>query len=138
MVRLTVGDSFGGNAGHIYILLIDPVTSDLLAWDEADVVGGVYSYQLPHVPAGDYEIVAGTDNDNDFFICDSGEACGLYPTLDSPTLINVDRDIENLDFSMGYILTVPETQSAEQSGEDAMPRATLRPHINEGASTGID
>ncbi len=41
-----------------------------------------YQFARPNLPEGDYEIWAGTDNDNDFFICDDGETCGAYQTMD--------------------------------------------------------
>lgn len=36
---------------------------------------------------------AGSDSDNDLFICDPGEACGSYLTLDQPQDILLDRNL---------------------------------------------
>lgn len=137
-VIMAVGDAFVGNVGRIYVLLIDSATSDVIAWDEVDASGGIYRYQLLDVPPGDYVIMAGADMDNDLFICDSGEACSLYPTWNNPTVVNVDRDITNLDFSVGYILAVPETQSVGPPGEVLSPLPTLRPHISADDRTGVE
>jgi serine protease len=137
-VIMAVGDAFVGNVGRIYVLLLDSATSDVIAWDEVDAAGGIYRYQLLDVPPGDYVIMAGADMDNDLFICDLGEACSLYPTWENPTVVNVDRDITNLDFSVGYILAVPETQSVGPLGEILSPLPTLRPHISAEDRTGVE
>ena len=47
-------------------------------------VNGGYAYAFHDMPPGNYAIVAGSDMDDDGFICDGGEACGSYPTLDLP------------------------------------------------------
>ena len=33
---------------------------------------------------------AGTDHDDDNFICDGGEACGAFPSLSSPAVLRID------------------------------------------------
>ena len=54
------------------------------------------------VAAGQYRIAAGTDSNNDNFLCDAGEACGFYRTLDSPDTIVVNSDQTDLDFTSGF------------------------------------
>ena len=81
----------GGNAGTVYILIAEP--------DSLDPVGQVttdasrdYEYLTPELPGGSYIVIAGTDRDNDRFICDSGEACGAWRSIDSREAVNVDGD----------------------------------------------
>jgi serine protease len=56
------------------------------------------------VPVGTYYIVAGTDEDNDGFICDPGEPlCGVYPSIEMPDRVSVNpgATIPGLDFTLG-------------------------------------
>jgi len=46
-------------------------------------------FRLADVPPGTYRIEAGTDLDFDGTICEGGELCGAYPTIDFPILVEV-------------------------------------------------
>ncbi|MCB1607100.1 MAG: S8 family serine peptidase [Xanthomonadales bacterium] len=72
-----------GNAGFLYVLLLDPVTGVVLAQAEAAEQEGVYPFVFNNLRAGRYLVVAGTDNDNDLSLCDPGEACGRFPDFES-------------------------------------------------------
>jgi serine protease len=74
-------------------------------------VNGRYSYSLTSVLEGDYFIGAGTDSDNDFSICDEGEACGAYPTLIDPAVITVSSDRSGLDFVAGFLSFTTESSA---------------------------
>jgi serine protease len=78
----------GANAGRHYILLLDS-NFNVVNQTAANAVNGQYAYSFGGVRAGDYFVVAGSDANNDGFICDAGEACGAYPTLDQPSGITV-------------------------------------------------
>ena len=95
------------DAGFLYVLLIDNDTGDLVQQFDIAASGGEYPYQFVDVPDGSYIIFAGTDSDNDFFICDSGEACGAFLTSDQPLTIVVDQDLANLDFPVGHVIAIP-------------------------------
>ena len=60
--------------------------------------------------------------DNDFFICDPGEACGSYLTLDQPQDILLDQTLARLDFSVAHKIAIP-VQPLEANTE---PRVGLR------------
>ena len=106
-VIMTVGnDLIGGNVGHIYIALVDPVTGSTVSGTEVDFVAGNYVYRVIDVPAGEYRVIAGTDSDNDGFICDDGEVCGEYITRDQPITIEVTADLTGLDFLVNYEVPV--------------------------------
>ncbi len=47
-------------------------------------------------------IYAGTDSDNDNLICDAGEACGAFRTLDAPEVLTINGDRTDLDFISGF------------------------------------
>jgi serine protease len=87
--------------GRIYVLLLD-ANGETVAEQGLDLKGGVYAYRFDNVPAGEYRIAAGTDMNDDGFICDDGEACGAYPTLSLLERIWLERDQTALDFSVGF------------------------------------
>ena len=101
-VVMRVGGPMTSDAGYHFVALVDAQT--LTPLDEIGVaaVDGAYPFQFENVPAGDYLLVAGTDLDNDGFICDGGEACGSYPTLDVATPIHLDHDVAGADFGTGF------------------------------------
>ncbi|MCO6413728.1 MAG: S8 family serine peptidase [Thiogranum sp.] len=105
------GDS--GDAGRHYVLAVDATTLSAVAEVAVDISNGVYLYSIPDVPAGNYQIIAGTDNNNDGYICDTDEACGAFPSLDHPGTIAVSGDVADLDFSTGFAISL-----AAQSADD--------------------
>ena len=59
------------------------------------------------MPPGRYQIIAGTDADNDLFICDPGEACGAWLTTDRPLVLEPDADLSDIDFPIEYLVSLP-------------------------------
>jgi len=92
------------DAGVHYVILVDDngeTVTDLL--DVVTASNGEYAYAIDRVPPGRYRVFAGTDSDDDAFLCDAGEACGAYGTLDSPEPIDVDGvDLTGIDFSSEF------------------------------------
>lgn len=116
---------FEPNAGLHFVLLLDMGTSTVV--DQVQVLpqNGVYPYTFTDVQPGSYQIIAGSDFDNDLFLCDGGEACGIYRTVDAPTTIAVNRDIAGLDFTTAYRLNIVATvmnQDGEVSAWPGVPR----------------
>ncbi len=95
-----------GDIGTVYILFIDADTQEVVsqAITSAD---SDYEFQVGRVPEGRYEVWAGTDTDNDFFICDEGETCGAFQTLDSPVILDLSGDTDDLTFSSDYQISLP-------------------------------
>jgi serine protease len=91
------------DAGFHYILLIDPDTNNTLHVLNTASMAGIYRFNFTNIAAGDYYVVAGTDSDNDNYICGPGEACGGYPTLDqlAPVTVN-NENIIGIDFITGF------------------------------------
>jgi len=121
-VLLTVDDgSDSGDIGLAYILLYDSERNEVAAQFVAESDAGDYNFEFADVPAGRYEIFAGSDADNDLIICDPGEACGAWLTLDQPIIVDVQGDLNNIDFPIEYQVSIPAPQGAAQgqrSGED--------------------
>jgi serine protease len=93
---------FTDDAGFQYILAVEAATSKIVAMTTAEAVNGEYSYEITDVPAGEYLIFAGTNFDNDDAVCDDGEACGAYLSLDQPTPVGVSSNRSNIDFATGF------------------------------------
>ena len=74
-----------------------------------------YPFRFSDIPAGEYQIIAGTDTDNDLFICDAGEACGAWLTTDQPIQIELDSNLTDLNFPVGYLVSLPAANSVKQS-----------------------
>jgi serine protease len=101
------------DAGFHYILLIDPDTNNTLHALNATNIGGVYQFSFTDIAARSYYIVAGTDSDNDGYICGPGEACGGYPTLDQLAPVTVNNNtITGIDFTTGFSVNFSSAASS--------------------------
>jgi serine protease len=98
-----------GDAGHLYVRLIDPETGAIREV-QSDAVDGEYTWRIGNLPPGRYQLIAYTNADNDNRLCDAGEACGSYITADQPIFIELQTDLSGLDFpvSFGAALSDPD------------------------------
>ena len=105
------------DAGLKYVQLRDASTYSLVKETAVNAEDGRYTYRFTDVDPGDYYVIAGTDNDNDGFICDAGEACGAYPTLDRIERFSVGAgQTVRRDFSTGYRAGLGSSTSLETLG----------------------
>jgi serine protease len=111
-VLMRVGGPTASDAGFHYVLLVDADALVPIAEVEMGAANGAYAYVFQNVPPGNYVVVAGSDLDDDGFICDGGEACGSYPTLDLPAPIALDHDVTNADFGTSFRQTISAGISA--------------------------
>lgn len=121
------GVETNADLGVIYILLYDPQLNETVAQRTIGSNGFNYPFQFIDLPAGEYEIVAGTDADNDQFICDAGEACGAWLTVDQPISITLNEDLSGLNFPVEYLVSLPTISSTAATGPDTTqnkPRIT--------------
>jgi serine protease len=114
-VLATGGSNTISDLGRIYILLIDDTTQEVTAGVAALPQDGQYAFDFGSVPAGTYAVYAGTDLDNDLFICDSGEACGAWLTIDQPQLITLNADRDDINFAIEYLVAIPTTASTDRA-----------------------
>ncbi len=126
VVMAVVTAATSANAGFHYVLLMDPDTLASVAQFDVAADAGQYSFVFTHVQAGRYLLVAGTDSDNDFLICGTGEACGAFPTLGSMEVLEVTSDRSGLDFVTGFLQTLNGT--AADGGADPRSGAFRRLH----------
>ena len=102
----------GGNAGFHYVLLVDSETFAIEARANVPFRPGGYAYTFTNVPAGTYQIFAGTDSNNDSFLGDPGEAFGAYLTLDQPVSVTISNDQDGLDFISNFDVSFPSRLNA--------------------------
>lgn len=107
-------------AGTLYVIVWDPVAQQTVT-GSAGLAGGATSFDLGSVIAGNYQVYAGTDNDNDGFICDPGEACGAWLTLDEPKLFPHVRNRTDLSFSIGYSTPLGTLSFNTQTAATTLP-----------------
>jgi serine protease len=109
------------DAGQLYVVLVDSNTG--VSAYGANVVdnAGVLEYTVSGVIEGSYEVIAGSDNNNDFVICDGGESCGAYMVIGSEIPVSVTDDVVNIDFTVSFDWFLPAQSS--QSGELVDPPA---------------
>ncbi|MBK7875087.1 MAG: S8 family serine peptidase [Planctomycetes bacterium] len=83
----------------LFVLAVDANSFESVAQFVANPATTL-DYVLAQLPAGDYVIVAGSDDDLDDFICGDGDTyCGLYPTLNEPVAVAVGgTELTGLDF----------------------------------------
>lgn len=97
--------------GVTYVLLYDVDTDEPVAQFIAAGDAGRYRFNFSNVPAGRYYLYAGTDSDNDLFICDEGEACGAWLNLDQPIVVELDSNLEDLEFPVEFQVAIPTLQA---------------------------
>lgn len=89
-----------GDVSTVYALVIDGLTGQTVYETFTNGNAGSYPWSLPSVLPGNFYILAGTDIDNDFVICDAGEACGAYFTLSAPSLLSINTPVTLSSFSV--------------------------------------
>ncbi|MBK6742327.1 MAG: hypothetical protein IPG66_04850 [Hydrogenophilales bacterium] len=118
------------NSGRYWVLLLDG-NSEMVQQIAINGTNGKYAYRFDGVAAGTYYVFAGTDSDWDDFICDDGEVCGAYPTLGTPTTLQVSGSRQGLDFTAGLVSS-PSTLALSESRD----RFKLR-HDGRATSKGV-
>lgn len=105
------------DAGLKYVQLRNASTASLVKETAVNADDGRYTFRFSDVDPGEYYVIAGTDNDNDGFICDAGEACGAYPTLDRIERFSVGAgQTVRRDFSTGYRAGLESSTSLDTLG----------------------
>jgi serine protease len=113
-LEVSAGGAGVGDVGHTFVLLVDPVAGETVA--QTDTAAPGYAFDFGLVPGGSYLLAAGTDRNGDNVIGDPGEAFGMYPTIESPVLIDVPFGgqvsfsvpvVEQVVISAGTATTLP-------------------------------
>ena len=109
------------NAGLHFVILVDNDGNSNIPAVITRANNGEYTFTINNVPAGEYRLFAGTDSDNDDFLCDAGEACGAYPTLDRPERLQVNANRSGLVFLSGFRLNLDTISGADSRLVPAAP-----------------
>ena len=119
-VSMQVGSlSSDGEAPQLYLVAVN---QDLNG-DNAETFGvleldGSISFSFDSIAQGTYQLFAGSDIDNDLILCQFGESCGAFPTLNEPVLITIEEDLEDISFVVEIIAGftgISATQASEGS-----------------------
>ena len=102
-VSMQVWRGATADIGTVHVLAVSPGSLETeSATDTNERLG--YAFNMPLVPFGEYIVAAGTDRDGDGFICDEGEACGIWPRIDEPATLQVDGDETERNFGVSIDL----------------------------------
>ena len=103
-VAMSVGP--GASLGEfIYVLALDPETLETVE-QSATLAVVDFAYQIDELPPGDYAVYAGTDRDNNGFICETGDLCGALPSRLEPEILTLEvgEDVTGADFSVARLI----------------------------------
>ena len=97
-----------GDAGEIFVLVLDRNTgatiNDTNLPESQPSASNGYRYAISGIPAGFYYVFAGTDRDNDGFICEIEDACGTFGAL---VEVAAGVPLTNLNFSVNNAQSPP-------------------------------
>jgi serine protease len=96
--------NFIENRGYQYVVLKDNETLSVIDKVEAQLIGETYHYRFDNVPAGTFQVIAGTDMDNDGQVCETAEACGAYlmPTVIRTVVVDGNSAATGIDFETSF------------------------------------
>ncbi len=100
-----VTQQLNADAGYHYVLLLDASDFSLIDSWEGSAVSGQYHYQFTDAPfpvGREYHVIGGSDFNNNGFICDPGESCGAYLSLNDMRIIDENSVTSGNDFMTGF------------------------------------
>lgn len=101
------------SAGYQYVLLLDQETFETVEQVEVEANSVEAPYLFDRVSTGEYYIAAGTDMNNDGYICEDGEACGLYPIFSDPTAIMVSGPSTGLNIPISFRTSLQQSAATQ-------------------------
>lgn len=107
-VDMVVGGNTQGDVGTVFVLVLDANTLETVKQAETTAAQN-YDFTTPELPPGTYVVVAGTDRDDDDFICDIGDACGFFP--DRITIV-AGQEIRGINLVVGNLTEVQSAPAA--------------------------
>ncbi len=99
VMRIAAGAGIG-DVGEVFVLLLNPDTGENMGQTSTTAALG-YRYSIENVTPGKYNLIAGTDRDDDAggFICDIEDACGTFGELltiaSAANLSGIDFPVNN-------------------------------------------
>jgi serine protease len=123
-VTVKVSAVGAGNVGTVFVLVLNPQSFTTVGQAETSVGQG-YGFAIPAVPPEVYFVIAGTDRDDNGFICEEEDACGIYPDL---VTITSGQSTPTINFTVANFVTSPaslQTALAELPGVNSKRLAPL-------------
>lgn len=138
-VNMQVGGvSSEGELTQMYVLLLDPETQVSVAQVLPQRVGDTLTYNFSNVLPGKYLVIAGSDIDVDLLICQSGESCGIYPSLAQRQPVEVNGiDLNGIDFVADILGNFSSINTSAVKADGASNGIARLPRVNEPANGGV-
>ncbi len=118
-VSLALSSAGGGGETHeVFVLAISTDTLTTIAQEVVQSPNAL-GYAFSGLAPGSYFVVAGTDADNDGFICDEGEPlCGIYPSAEGPIALTVTAggNLTAVDFPLLSTFTGSAASASGRTG----------------------
>jgi serine protease len=124
------------DAGFQYVLLVRADTFAFVDQVEVRARGASVPFFFAQVPTGNYGLIAGTDLDNDGFICDRGDACAAWPTLSQPEVLVVNGPRTGLELVTSFVSTISaQSQATDAKSVSGQSQGSFRVRRAEAAPT---
>ncbi len=124
-VNLTVGENNNdGDLAKLYVLLYDINQQAVI--DQAEALKDYYGdlkFRFNDVPQSLYLLIAGTDIDNDLYICQQAEGCATYP--DSSQVSPIDTTTPstiNIEMTANILYSLNNTEASNVNNTKLRPR----------------
>jgi serine protease len=100
----------------VYVLAVEPGVLTSIAQDETGQ-GRDFAYSISDLRSGEYVIYAGTDRNDDGYICDLGDLCGALPSVIEPQVLKLSpgQQIQHADFGVAELVLQQLTPPAGKS-----------------------
>ena len=120
-IAVSLALSSAGGGGETHEVFVLAISTDSLTTIAQDVVQSpnALGYAFSGLTPGSYFVVAGTDADNDGFICDEGEPlCGIYPSAEGPIALTVTAggNLTAVDFPLLSTFTGSAASTSDRTG----------------------
>lgn len=118
-IKMYVGlSTTAPDAGPLYILArqqgVELKEGEYHPEAQSQAFEGEYQFTFKDLKPGQYIIHAGTDSDSNLLICNEHEACGFYPSIIRPLVIDINRNITGLNFSVSITRPIDLSVNANQ------------------------
>lgn len=115
------------NVGRLYLGIYDVRRQDWVSWKADRFSGASVAYEFGSLPSSDYYVAAGSDMNNDGYICDAGEVCGWYPVVAVPGLIRARGMTTGIDFPVSFDASrLEDSLTADVASNSAWVRPVRR------------
>ncbi|HSW45442.1 MAG TPA: S8 family serine peptidase [Phycisphaerae bacterium] len=120
-VVMAVGAASAGR-DTIYVLAVDSDTQGTIG-EETTTSAAEYRYLIDRLPAGSYVLYAGTDRDNNGYICEEGDLCGALPSRLEPQVFSIKEgeQFTNADFAVARLVLRQMVASREPAFRPRRP-----------------